>query len=270
MTEHASPAPVTTDDDNGTVHHHREGAVLELTLSNPGRRNALSWGMYEALRDHLGAVNDDPEVRVVVIRGADGAFAAGTDIQQFQSFQAAADGIGYERFIGRVLETVLAVRVPIVGVVEGPAVGGGLLLAACCDVLVAADDARFGIPIARTLGNIIAPAGLRRLRERLGPARTMSMLMTAELLDAHAAAAAGFVHTVVPAAELEATARRLVERMAGGAPLTLAGVKEIDRRLSAVDDDFAEDVLAEVYGSEDFREGVAAFLAHRKPQWRGR
>lgn len=269
MSEHAS-APTTTGEDTGTVHHRREGAVLELTLSNPGRRNALSWGMYEALRDHLGAVNDDPEVRVVVLRGADGAFAAGTDIQQFQAFHAAADGIGYERFIGDVLDVVLAVRVPIVGVVEGPAVGGGLLLAACCDVLVAADDARFGIPIARTLGNIIAPAGLRRLRDRLGPARTMSMLMTAELLDAQTAAAAGFVHAVAPAGELEATAGRLIERIAGGAPLTLAGLKELERRVSAVDDDLAEDVLAGVYGSEDFREGVAAFVAHRKPQWRGR
>ena len=255
----------------GTVRHWRDDGVLTIELSNPGRRNALTWTMYEELFRLFGMINDDGQVRVVVLRGADGAFAAGTDIRQFLNFQTAEDGIEYERWMGRLVTTLLSVRVPVVGVVEGPAVGGGLMLAASCDVLVAADNARFGVPIARTLGNVVPPAVVLRLRERLGPARTMAMLLTSTLVDAEEAASAGFVHAVVPAEHLEETAGDVVGRIARGAPLTLAGIKEIDRRLGAVDTvGVAEDVLAACYGSQDFAEGVAAFVERREPQWKGR
>lgn len=254
---------------SGEVRCLRDGAVWRVELHNPKRRNAMTWSMYERLRQICLETREATQLRALVIRGAQGAFAAGTDIEQFADFNDAADGVAYERRMSAVVDAMLGVRVPILGVVEGPAVGGGLAIAACCDVLVASEDARFGVPIARTLGNIIAPAVARRLRERIGPSRTMAMLLTSRLLSADDAASAGFVHAVVPAADLDATAEDVIVRIAAGAPLTLAAIKEIDRRLGGGHIDDAEDILARCYGSADFREGVAAFLEGRAPQWRG-
>ncbi|GAA1396280.1 enoyl-CoA hydratase [Pseudonocardia kongjuensis] len=253
------------------VTHRRDGSVLWVELSHPGRRNALTWRMYDELQRLSTAANDDPDLRVVVVRGAGGSFAAGTDIGQFADFRDGDDGIAYERRIGAVIDALLAVRVPVVGVVEGPAIGGGLAIAASCDVLVATEDARFGVPIARTLGNVITPATVHRLRDRLGAGRTTAMLLTATLLSAADAAAAGFVHAVVTADELEEKVADVVGRIAAGAPLTLAALKELDRRVGgAAGLDPAEDLLARVYGSADFREGVTAFGERRSPQWRNR
>jgi formyl-CoA transferase len=256
----------------GVVRGRRDGPVLHVELANPSRRNALTWEMYDELQNLCVAARTDADLRVVVLRGAGDAFAAGTDIGQFTEFSRAGDGLDYERRVGAVIEDLLAVPVPVLGVVDGPAVGGGLALAACCDVLVSTDRAVFGAPIARTLGNCLAPAAVARLQRRLGVARTMGMLLTARTIDAREAAAAGFVHAVVPPDELDTAAAELTERLASGAPRTLAGLKEIDRRLAAADgsgDVDADDVLADCYGSADFREGVAAFLARRAPRWTG-
>jgi formyl-CoA transferase len=258
--------------ERGSVRSRRDGPVLHVELANPARRNALTWEMYDELQKLCIAARTDPDLRVVVLRGAGEAFAAGTDIAQFTEFAGAADGLGYERRVGAVIENLLAVPVPVLGVVDGPAVGGGLALAACCDVLVATDRAVFGAPIARTLGNVLAPAAVARLQRRLGVSRTMSMLLTAGIIDAAEAAAAGFVHAVVPPDQLDEAAAELTKRLASGAPRTLAGLKEIDRRLAAADgsgDVDADDVLADCYGSADFREGVAAFVARRAPRWSG-
>ncbi|MEQ3550046.1 enoyl-CoA hydratase [Pseudonocardia nematodicida] len=249
----------------------RDGAVLWIQLSNPPRRGALTWRMYDELERLCLAANDDPDLRVVVIGGRDGSFAAGTDIGQFAAFTSGADGVAYEHRIGEIVGALLAVRVPVVGVVEGPAVGGGLSIAACCDLLIATEDARFGVPIAQTLGNVISPAAVQRLRDRLGAGRTMAMLLTSRLLGAAEAQTAGFVHTVVGPDDLEATVTGIVERIAAGAPLTLAAIKELDRRLGGLTAlDPADELMASVYGSADFREGVAAFGEKRKPVWTGR
>jgi formyl-CoA transferase len=249
----------------------REGAALHVVLSHPARRNALTWAMYDELQKVCAMARTDPDVRVVVIRGAGDAFAAGTDIAQFTEFAGADDGLEYERRVGTVLEHLLALPVPVLGVVDGPAVGGGLAIAACCDVLLASDRAVFGAPIVATLGNCLPPTVVARLHRRLGAARTTAMLLTAQLLGAPEAATAGFVHTVVPPAELDAAAAALTARLAAGAPRTVAALKEIDRRLTAVDRAVdADDLLADCYGSADFREGVTAFLARRPPEWTGR
>jgi crotonobetainyl-CoA:carnitine CoA-transferase CaiB-like acyl-CoA transferase/enoyl-CoA hydratase/carnithine racemase len=257
---------------SGEVRSRRDGPVLHVELANPARRNALTWEMYDQLQKLCVEARTDPDLRVVVVRGAGEAFAAGTDIAQFTEFSSAADGLDYERRVGAVLGDLLAVPVPVLGVVDGPAVGGGLAIAACCDVLVATDRAVFGAPIARTLGNCLAPAVVARLHQRLGAGRTTAMLLTSRTIDAAEAATAGFVHAVVPPDELDEAAAELTRRIATGAPRTLAGLKEIDRRLAAagpgsVD---ADDVLADCYGSADFQEGVAAFVARRRPEWTGR
>jgi enoyl-CoA hydratase/carnithine racemase len=255
--------------DEGDVEVHRSAGTLHVVLKNPRRRNALTWHMYDRLLSVCDEVAADETLRVVVLRGAGDAFAAGTDIRQFVDFRSGADGVAYERRIALVLSRLLGLRIPLVGVVTGPAVGAGLALAAVCDILVATPEASFGVPIARTLGNCIPAAVVARLQRRLGASRTMAMLLTARAMTASHAAADGFVSDVVPGPELDDAVSDLVRRITAGAPLTLAALKEIDRRLtgSEVAD---EDLLERCYGSADFREGVSAFLDHRKPQWEGR
>jgi len=251
---------------------HQEGDLVRLTLANPDRRNAITWRMYDGLEAALTRIDADPQVRAVVLRGAGGqAFAAGTDIGQFTEFRSSDDAIAYERRIGQVLDRLTAVRVPVLAVVEGPAVGAGLVLAASCDIVVATPDAVFGAPIAHTLGNCLSPAVVRQLQTRLGRGRTMAMLLTATLLTAAEAATAGLVAEVIPRSELDTRVDELLARVIGGAPLTLAGLKEVDRRLaaSAVEVD-ADDVLRRCYGSADFAAAVRAFLAHERPRWEGR
>ncbi|RKN46938.1 enoyl-CoA hydratase [Streptomyces hoynatensis] len=253
-----------------------EGTVVHLTLAHPERRNALTFAMYEQLAAACEAA-DAPGVRAVVLRGAGGrAFAAGTDIREFTAFatgeaDGGADGLAYEARVGRVLDRLLAVRAPVLGLVEGPAVGGGLALAAACDLVLATPDATFGAPIARTLGNCLPARVVARLQRRMGAGRAMAMLLTAELLDAESARAAGLVHRVVPREEFEERAAALLRRLCGSAPLTLAALKETDRRLeaaaAAVDTD---DLLRACYGSRDFHEAVRAFLDHRTHSWEGR
>ncbi|WP_219414652.1 enoyl-CoA hydratase [Pseudonocardia nigra] len=262
--------PRTEVRDEPAVLSTRDGSALHLTLSHPARRNALTWEMYDQLQKACTEAQADPDLRVVVVRGAGRAFAAGTDIGQFTAFAGAEDGLDYERRVAAVLERLLAVPVPVLGVVDGPAVGGGLAIAACCDVLVASESAVFGAPIARTLGNCLPPAVVARLQRRLGPGRAMAMLLTAQNIDAREAAA-GFVHSVVAPGELDAAADDLVRRLASGAPRTLAALKVIDRRIAAADRGIdGDDLLADCYGSADFAEGVAAFLAKRTPEWSGR
>ena len=255
--------------EEGHVEVRRSGSSLHVVLGNPRRRNALTWQMYDRLLDVCDEVAADETIRVVVLRGAGDAFAAGTDIRQFVDFRSGTHGVAYERRIALVLRRLLDMRVPLVGVVTGPAVGAGLALAAVCDILLATPEASFGVPIARTLGNCIPAAVVARLQRRLGASRTMAMLLTARPLSASDAAAAGFVSAVLPGPELEDGVGDLVRRISAGAPLTLAALKEIDRRLAAADVP-DEDLLERCYGSADFREGVSAFVEHRKPQWEGR
>ena len=250
----------------------RDGPILRLTLSNPGRRNAITWPMYDALEQIEPLVARDRELRVVVQRGAGGeAFAAGTDIRQFTEFTTGEQGVEYERRIGRVLESLLRIRVPVVAVVEGPAVGAGLALAACSDVVIATPDAVFGAPVARTLGNTLPPGVLARLFQRLGAGRTMAMVLTARLLSATEAATAGLVAEVVAPERLDNYVAELLDRICGNAPLTLSALKEVERRvLRDGAGANADDVLSAVYGSRDFHAGVAAFLSHEAVEWEGR
>ncbi|MFC7404194.1 enoyl-CoA hydratase [Georgenia alba] len=259
----------TVVDDAPRVTVEKAGAVWRVEISNPARRNALTWGMYQQLQDISRAANASDDVRVLVLRGAGGTFAAGTDIAQFTDFDGDA-GVAYEHRVGEILGDLLSVRVPVVGVCEGPVVGAGLVIAACCDLLVATEDAQFGIPVARTLGNVIAPTSMQRLRDRLGPGRTMAMLLTARPLSAAEAQSAGFVHRVTSTDQIDALVEEVVEGLLASAPLTLAAVKDLERRLARRDAaDPADDVVRRVYGSADFHEGVTAFVEKRRPQWRG-
>ena len=250
----------------------RDGPVITLTFNRPEARNALTWGMYDRLDATCEEVDRDDSVRVLVLRGAGGkAFVAGTDISQFTTFERAEDGVAYERDLDRRVGRLASVRKPVIAQIEGFAVGAGFLLATASDLRIATPDARFGAPIARTLGNCLSAATYASLLDVFGPSRVKELIFTARLLTAAEAHAAGYVHEIVAPDQIAARVSALAHQIAEHAPITLWVTKESIRRISAsrpLPDD--EDLIATTYGSADFREGVRAFLDKRKARWTGK
>ena len=236
--------------------------IATVTLNRPEARNALTFGMYQALSDlcqQAGTAKDDRAIKAIVICGAgEKAFAAGTDIGQFTSFKTLQDGHDYEAQIESVIRTIETCRVPVI--------------AAAAHLRLASADVKIGMPIARTLGNCLAITNLRRLVALFGEARVAHMILTAELLSADQAFASGFVHDVLQDRDtMLARATALAQRLTTMAPLTIQSSLDGLRRLrhaAACPDD--SDLIAACYTSEDFAEGVAAFLEKRKPNWHGR
>ena len=254
----------------------RQGAVAVVTFNRPAFRNAMTWAMYDGLVEACETVDADPDTRVLILRGAGGkAFVAGTDIGQFQTFRTAEDAIEYERRLERVLRRVEDVNKPTIAAIEGVAVGGGAALALACDLRYCTPDSRIGVPIARTLGNCLSVAIHARLLDVLGPARTKEMLFRARLVEAKEALQAGLVNEIVPTERLSTYVQEIAEEIAGHAPITLQVTKEAVRRLQihrrmVESGELGEDLIVRAYMSEDFREGVNAFLAKRKPVFRGK
>jgi enoyl-CoA hydratase len=251
----------------------RRGAVQWVVFNRPRARNAMTWHMYERLIEVCEAVNADSSVRVMILTGAGGrAFVAGTDIAQFRAFSTEQDALDYEARGNLVMRTLETVRVPTIAAIAGPCTGAGAAMAACCDLRLASPSARYGFPIARTLGNCLSMNNYARLFALLGPARAKDVLITARLMDAAELLHVGLVREVAAAEEaLLPRAQELAEELTEHAPLTMWAAKEAMRRIRdrLVPESADSDLILTCYMSDDFKEGVEAFLAKRKPNWQG-
>ena len=249
----------------GSVRLTIDGRVATIMFDRPGMRNALTLAMYDELSAACGRIASTQGLRAAVFRGANGAFVAGTDIGEFRDFTTGEDGVRYEARLERGVGEVEALPVPTLAVIDGPATGGGLMIATACDLRVASSRARFGVPVARTLGNCLSRANLMRLERAFGQGRTHRMLLLADLLDANEALAAGFLVAMAEPDVLETRVAEILDKLVANAPLTLAATRTLMRASSEPE----EKVIARVYGSRDFKEGVESFLAKRAPVWSG-
>ena len=258
---------------NPRVMFQEEGAIAFLTINRPEARNAMTWEMYEALVDACDRVDGNSRLRVFVLRSAgDNAFISGTDISQFTHFETPDASIAYERHMDNVIDRLERVKVPTIAQVQGVAAGGGCAIALACDMRVCTPEARFGVPVARTLGNCLSAANYARLVDLIGPARVKDVMFTGRLLEAEEARALGLVTRMAAFSELDHVVLSLATTIAANAPLTIRATKETLRRIQEhrrIDPRMTDDLITMCYSSDDFKEGVAAFLAKRPPTFRG-
>jgi enoyl-CoA hydratase/carnithine racemase len=257
----------------GTIHFVADAAIATVTLDSPGKLNAVSVAMWQELRRVFEALAGDDGVRCIVLRGAGGNFAAGADLDEFG--QVHHDVASGRRFhLDTVVPSLAAIRdvpQPVLAAIEGVCAGGGLQIALACDVRLAAANARFGVPVGR-LGLPVVLPELRLLLERLGQAVTAELLLTGRLLDAGQAADKGIVSRIVPAAEFEQRVVETAHAIAAGSPLAARRNKAqirtlVERRMDYTAHEL--DASFEFLDSEDYREGIAAFIARRHPNFTG-
>ncbi len=257
--------------DQGDVLRTTEGRLTWLTLNRPRHRNALTFSMYEKLAGLCDEIDADKTVRVVILRGAGGAFAAGTDISQFRGFRVPQDAVAYEERLESILNRVETLSKPTLAMIDGPAAGGGAQLALACDLRICSMGASLGVPIAKTLGNCLSTSGYARLLEHLGPARTKELIYTGRMVPASEALELGLVCEVVEEPRLEGRVREVAQEIAANAPLTLQVTKvSIRNILRSSRPAMDPELVQRCYGSDDFKEGVDAFLSKRRPKWQGR
>ncbi|MDX2201913.1 MAG: enoyl-CoA hydratase [Hyphomicrobiaceae bacterium] len=250
-----------------------EGTTGIVTFNRPAAHNALTFGMYERLGEICVTLDPDGPVKALIITGAGGrAFAAGTDISLFRDFSSPQDGLDYEARMEAMFQKLESCPVPTIAAISGVCTGGAAVIAAACDLRLSTHDLKFGFPIARTLANCLSAANIQRVAMLTGVGRAMDLLMTTRLIGAEEARAIGLVNELLDGPEaLMTRARAIAGQIATQAPLTMRAAKEVVRRLRArafaVED---MDLIALCYGSQDFREGLDAFLAKRPPQFKGR
>jgi enoyl-CoA hydratase len=249
----------------------KPSGIAWLIFNRPEARNAMTFGMYEKIGEICQKIDADGSVRVLILRGAgDKAFVSGTDISQFRDFRTAEQALSYEKRMDAVFDALEDVRVPTIASLQGACTGGGAGIAAACDLRIGAPSAKFGFPIARTLGNTLSMRNHARLAALLGVARTKDMIYLARLLDAQEMLRVGLLSEITTEEGLHARAEALAQTLLTHAPLTLRGTKEA---LNAIvrhwNPGGGESIVVRSYTSNDFQEGVDSFLGKRKPRWRG-
>jgi len=253
----------------------RHGAIATVALSHPGKLNALTVAMWRALKHEMDALSADDALRCIVLRGAgEEAFAAGADIAEFATVRNSVEqGRRYHReLVHGALQAVGECRHPTIAMIRGPCAGGGLELACQCDLRIAGESARFGVPINR-LGFPIACDELRALLPVVGRAVALEILIEGRVWNAQEAYAKGLVTRLVPDADLERETRAAAQRIADGAPLVARGHKRFIRRLTPQPAPLAEAEIEEnfaYFNTEDYRIGYEAFMKKKKPRFLGR
>ena len=254
---------------------HVEAGIGWMTYNNPARHNAMSYDMQRAVPRILEAFTIDPEVHVVVVRGAgDQAFVSGADISEFETRRTAVDARAeYDAALHASWGAWRSMLKPVIAMIRGYCIGGGLLTAMKADIRIAADDSQFAIPAAR-LGLGYGIDGVRELQALVGPAHTAEMLFSARRVGAHEAQAIGLVNRVVAAAELESEVRSLAATIAANAPLTVkackAAIRELGKDPAQRDLTHVEGLIEACFQSEDYREGQRAFNEKRPPHFTGK
>lgn len=263
-----------TEENAGRVHCRKQSRVAWIGFDRPQSRNAMTWQMYDDLEALCRELDSDPEIDAIVFHGCGGeAFVAGTDIKQFAGFDSAEDGVEYERRIDEVLKGLETINKPTIALLEGFCVGGGAAIALACDFRYATPTLKFGVPIAKTLGNCLSVTNVSRFMDIVGIPRTKEILMAARLVEAPQALEIGLVNAVYPAEEIEGAVARHAAEFSHRAPLTVQAAKQIIQRVQEhrrMPADASDDWVRICYTSQDFKAAVNKFVNKTPFEWTGR
>jgi enoyl-CoA hydratase/carnithine racemase len=245
-----------------------DGSIARITFNNPAARNAMTWPMYEELKVICDSLANNHDIRIAIFRGAgDKAFVSGSDIEQFVAMK---EDEAYEVAVDHIFSSLQQLPIPTIALIEGLAVGSGLLIATACDFRISTPEARFGIPVARTLGNCLSASNLTWISAHLGIPMVKKMLLTSELIKAPELLATGYLYETVDAENITSAVDALAQKLSALAPITQKASKLTIARLLESNLPDCTDLMRETYNSQDFKEGVNAFLEGRPPKWVGK
>ena len=259
---------------SGTINVQQDGYIATITIDNVAKRNAMSQAMWIAMGDALEQLSRESHLRCIVVRGAgDAAFGSGADIDEFAAIRADKEqAIAFARHGHRAMHAARDCPIPTLAAIRGICVGGGMELAAFCDIRLCSDDSRFGVPIAR-LGATLAYPELDGLMRLVGPTTALELLLEGRIIDAHEAFAKGVVNRVVPRDRFDTEVQKAVDRIVAGAPLSARWHKKFIERLRSGGAPLTEAELAEgyaCYDTEDYKIGYQSFIAKQAPSFLGK